>query len=348
MPLGQRRDARSLDHAILEELRRLGVKRVLAGETRVAVAASLEMNPGTVRKWVAAFREGGEDALASTKASGRPPKLNERQVEELRRIIIGKNPLQLNFGVALWTLPVVRQLIERQFGVVLHDSNIGRLLHRLELTPQKPKRRAFQRDDEECLRWATEVFPGFVRTVKKKQATLLFCDETGVHEDGPIGTTWGERGETPVVRVSGSRRRVNVISAVSPRGRLWFRCYQGNLDAPTFIEFLKALLHDLRGHLFLVLDKHPAHVAAATRRFVQEHANRLTVEFLPSYAPDMNPDEHVWSCLKGLFKRNPPEEGVSFRGEVEETMRFIQEQPVIVRSFFGHPEVAYVRKALKW
>ena len=348
MALDKTRDARSLDHATLEELRRLGVKRVLAGETQAGVAASLEIHAGSVARWMAQYREGGEAALVSTVSSGRPPKLGDKQVGRLRRIILGKNPLQMNFGVALWTLPVVRQLIERKFGVVLHDTNISRLLHRIGLTPQRPKRRAFQRDDEECQRWASEIFPGIVRTAKRKQATLLFCDETGVHEDGPVGTTWGQRGATPIVRVSGTRRRINVISVVSPRGRLWFRCYKGTLNAPLFIEFLKAMLRDIRGHIVLILDKHPAHVAAATRRFIQENAKRLSVEHLPGYAPDMNPDEHVWSHLKGMFKRNPLESGAAFDEEVRETMEFIREDRALVRSFFGHPDVAYVKEALGW
>jgi transposase len=348
MPLNKPRDARSLAHTTLEELRRLGVKRVLAGETQAAVAASLEIHPGSVARWMAQYREGGEQSLASTVSTGRPSKLAPKQVAQLRGIIIGKNPQQLNFGLALWTLPVIRQLIERKFGVVLHDSNIGRLLHRIGLSVQRPQRRAFQRDDEECQRWASEVFPGIVRTVKRKQATLLFCDETGVHEDGPVGTTWGQKGETPVVRVSGTRRRINVISVISPRGRLWFRCYKGTLTAPRFIEFLQAMLRDIRGNIVLVLDKHPAHVAAATRRFIQANAKRLTVEHLPGYAPDMNPDEHVWSHLKGMFKRNPLEASAAFDEEVQETMEFIREDRALVRSFFGHPDVAYVKNALGW
>lgn len=143
MPLNKPRDARSLDHTTLEELRRLGVKRVLAGETQAAVAASLEIHPGSVARWMAQYREGGEQSLASTVSTGRPSKLTPKQVAQLRAIIIGKNPQQLNFGLALWTLPVIRQLIERKFGVVLHDSNIGRLLHRIGLSVQRPQRRAF-------------------------------------------------------------------------------------------------------------------------------------------------------------------------------------------------------------
>jgi transposase len=343
-----RRDARSLDHETLEEMRRLAVRRVEAGESQTAVAASLEVNKHTVSTWMRAFREGGATRLASTKSSGRPPALDERQLARLKRIIVGKTPDQLDFGSVLWTLPIVQETIRRMFDVALHATTVGRILERLGLTPQKPVRRAFQRDDEACERWASTEFPALVRAVKRKQGTLLFLDEAGVNEDGPVGTTWALRGQRPAVKTTGSRRRVNVISAISPRGRLWFRCFKGTLTAQRFVEFLRAMLREVRGHITLVLDKHPAHVAAATRRFVEASSHRLRIEFLPSYAPDMNPDEHVWSYLKGLFRREPLHPDEDFADIVNGSMILIRNSPRLVRAFFGHPEVAYVRDALKW
>jgi transposase len=151
-----------------------------------------------------------------------------------------------------------------------------------------------------------------------------------------------------VVRTPGTRRRINVISAVSPHGRLWFRCYNGNLTAALFIAFLTALLRDLRGQIVLVLDKHPAHVAAATREFIAKRSNRLSVHFLPGYAPDMNPDEHVWNCLKQMFRREPFRTEENIHVAVATAMCGIQCDRDIVTSFFLHPETAYVREALKW
>lgn len=347
MPVTQKRDARSLPHSTLEEMRRLAVSRVLAGETQAAVARSLQVHSQTVWKWMETYRREGDVGLASRKATGRPPTLTPKQQQRLRQLIVERNPMQLKFPFALWSIPVVQQLIERQFGVALHKGTVGRLLRRLGLTPQVPTRRAFRRDDEECLRWATEEFPGIIRRVRRRQSTLLFGDEAGVHEDGPIGRTWGLKGKRPVVRVSGQRRRVNVISFLSPRGRLWFRCFKGKLNAAGFVEFLRALLRDVRGPIDLVLDKHPAHVAAATRRFLLSHP-RLRVHYLPSYAPDMNPDEHVWGHLKGLFRRRPLREGEDLEAVVQKSMEEIAADRTLVRRFFEHPEAEYVRRALHW
>lgn len=348
IPIMAKRDARSLDHKTLEEMRRLAVRRVLQGESRAEIAASLQVSPGTVAKWAAYYSRGGEEALASRPTPGPQGKLTTRQQERLRRIIVGKTPQQMKFPFALWTLPLVGQLLEREFGVVLHKSNISRLLHRLGLTPQRPTRRAFERDEAQCLQWTMQEFPQIVRGARRRQATLLFLDESGVHEDGPVDRTWGLRGKRPVVRVTGRRGRINVISAVSPRGRLWFRCYGGTLSAARFIEFLRGLLHDVRGQLELVLDRHSAHVAAATRRYLYEQRRRLRVHYLPPYAPELNPDEHVWSYLKGMFRREPLAAGEELAPAVEQSLAQIQADRSLVRSFFGHPDVAYVKNALHW
>ena len=145
------RDARTLDQKTLEEMRRLAVSRVLAGEKQTEVARSLQVDRTTVVRWMASYRRGGADALAMRKRTGRPPALSLQQQKRLYKIIVGKNPRQLGFGAALWTLPLVRQVIERTFGVALHETNVVRLLRRMGLTPQRPTRRAFQRDERECL-----------------------------------------------------------------------------------------------------------------------------------------------------------------------------------------------------
>jgi transposase len=337
-----------LDHKTLEEMRRLAVQRVLGGEPQRDVAASIQVHYVTVSKWMRAHREGGDAAIASRKATGRPPTLSKKQTARLRRTITGKNPAQLDLGPALWTLPLVAQLIERMFLVTLDPTTVGRVLRKLGLTPQRPVRQAFQRDDRECMQWAQEEFPKVVREAKRKQATLLFLDESAVHEDGPVGSTWAQKGSRPVVKVTGSRRRTNVMSAISPRGRMWFRCYGGTLNAERFEAFLVDLLESVKGRIVLVVDRHPAHRAGRIQRFLRKHRARITIHFLPSYAPDLNPDEHVWSHLKGLFRHDPLAKDEDLIEAVVTEMDRMRTDPSLVRRFFDHPAVAYVKQALKW
>lgn len=158
-----KRDARKLDRKTQEEIRRLAVKRVLAGEKQRAVAESLEVSPSALYIWMAKYRDKGDAALARRKAPGRAPVLSKRERERLRRTIVARDPRQLQFPFALWTLPLIGELIVRLFGVVLHKTTVSRMLHAMGLTPQRPVRRAFSRDEEECRRWAEEEFPAIVR-----------------------------------------------------------------------------------------------------------------------------------------------------------------------------------------
>ncbi|MDL1951239.1 hypothetical protein FBQ97_15680 [Acidobacteria bacterium ACD] len=131
-------------------------------------------------------------------------------------------------------------------------------LHRMGLTPRKLTRRSFQRDDEARPSPATETFPAFVRGGRRRQLTLLFGVEAGANEDAPVGPTPGSKGDRPFMRRWGWRRQMNVISAVSPRGRLWFRCFNGTPSATVLVGFLGALIQDVRGRIVLVLDRRPA------------------------------------------------------------------------------------------
>ena len=332
--------------AALEHLRKLAVQRVTAGETQVAVAKSLGVKPNAVCRWVGIGRTQGFEALNSRKPPGRNRTLSRKQEQRLFKLLAEKSPRQLKFSYALWTLPLVGELVERLFGVVLHKSTLGRLLRHLGFSPQRPRQRAFQRDDAACDTWSKKTFPLIVKKVRRRRGMLLFLDECGVQEQGPLARTWAPRGKRPVVRTSGKRNRINVISAVSPRGRLWFRCFRGNLNSTRFIGFLRELLQDIPGHLSIVLDGHPAHVSAMTRRFLKS-SSRLSVDRLPGYAPDLNPDEHVWGILKGIFRKEPLMLGQNLAGVVAQRMTTIAENRRRLAKLLHHPDLQYIRQALR-
>jgi len=115
---------------------------------------------------------------------------------------------------------------------------------------------------------------------------------------------------------------------------------------PVFIDFMGALLHDVRGRIVLVLDRHPAHVAGATRRWLAEHENRIVALFLPANAPEVSPGEHVWSQPKGLFRGTPAIATKDLDAGVENAMIGIALDRPLVRRFVDPPGVAYVEAAL--
>jgi len=336
-------DGRTLDHASLETIRRMAVRRVRDGEEPSAVVRSYGFCRTTIYRWLRAEKRSGERALAARKGTGRPPELTPKQKEKVRQWINGKDPRQYGFDFGLWTRQIVVELIERKFSKRLSVTTAGRLLAELGITPQKPLRRAYQRDPQAIERWKREEYPAIRRRAKRRGADIFFLDEAGIRSDAPPGRTWGLRGQTPVVNTDGRRQSVNAISAVNAKGAFWYQTYTGRLNAPTYIEFLRKFLRTRRRPVTLIVDSHPAHIAKMTARFVQDAEGKLEMFFLPGYAPDLNPDEFVWNHVKthGLSKR-PLNQGESLRDRMERDLSAVKNDRPLVRSFFQAESVDYI------
>lgn len=336
-------DGRSLPHASLETIRQLAWKRVQAGEAPSVVVKSFGFCRTTIYRWLRAAAGGGEEALAARKATGRPPRLTEKQKAKVRVWINGRDPRQYGFDFGLWTRRIIADLIGRELGVAMGVTAVGRLLAELGITPQKPLRRAYERDPEAIERWQREEFPAIRARAKRRGAQIFFLDEAGVRSDVPLGRTWAPRGKTPVVETSGQRQSINAISAVNVAGAFWYEIYSGRFNATLFLALLKSFMRRRRSPVFLILDRHPAHIAKLIARYVQEQGGRLELHFLPGYAPDLNPDEFVWNHVKthGISKR-PLYRNESLRERVRRDLDAIKAAPNLVRSFFFAPSVAYV------
>jgi len=338
-----KQDGRKLDHQSLETLRLIAVRRVVEdGESPSEVMRSLGLCRTSIYPWLRRHQKRGEAALLLRKACGPKPKLDGRQRQQVRRWIIGKDPRQYGFDFGLWTRQIVAQLIAEKFGVSLQLTAVGRLLASLDITPQKPLRRAYERDPQAVEEWLQKSYPRLRRRARKHGATIFFLDEAGFSSEPNLGRTYGLKGHTPVVKTTGQRQKVNAISAVSAKGGFWCQVYTGMLNAGRFVEFLKAFRRGGRGKVYLVVDGHPSHRAKVVAAYVAACRGALELHFLPPYAPDLNPDEFVWQYAKtnGVAKK-PLAKNESLRERVETDLTAIKAQPHLVRSFFHAPSVGY-------
>jgi len=335
-------DGRTLSHEVSEHIRRIAVRRVRDGELPSDVIRSYGLCRTTIYRWLRAARRGGEKALASRKAPGPTPKLTLRQKQQVFRWINGKDPRQYGFDFGLWTRRIVQALVRERFGAPLSVTAVGRMLAELEITPQKPLRRAYERDPVAIAQWVQEDYPRLRARARRRAAKIFFLDEAGIRSDSVLGRTWAPKGQTPEVATSGRRQAVNAISAVNARGEFWFRIYSQRLNKELFLQFLKAFLRGRRAPVFLVVDKHPAHIAKVVARYVQSLRGRLELHFLPGYAPELNPDEFVWNHLKSQgVSKTPLRQGESLRARIQRDLERIRRTPGLVRSFFRAPSVAY-------
>lgn len=343
--LGMKRDGRKLAHNTLEEMRLLALQRMRDGEKPSVVAASFGMNRTWAYKVRMAARGSGNGAraLRSTKATGRPRSLTTTQERQVFRWINGKNPRQYGFDFGLWTRQIVRELVAERFGVSLSLASIGALLARLELTPQKPLQRAYQRDPEAITRWVKETYPAIARQAKREKAEIFFWDESGFRADAVHGKTWSAKGHTPVVLRPGQRQSISAASAVNAKGAFWFETYEGALTGELFVTLLRNMMTEREKPVHLVVDGLPAHKKALVKQYVVETQGRLTLHFLPGYAPDLNPDELVWSHAKRTgVARSPLRQGEKLRDRVDAQLQAVADEPDLVKSFFKHPSVAYI------
>jgi transposase len=338
-------DGRTLDHKALEHLRILAVKRVVEdGQAPSQVMESLGFCRTSIYRWLRQYEDKGMEALVERIAQGPEPKLAEKQRQQVKRWILGKDPRQYGFDFGLWSRRIVQALIEKKMGIGLGLTAVGRLLASLDITPQKPLRRAYERDPAAVALWEKETYPKLKKRAKRLGAKIFFLDEAGFQSDPPLGRTYGLKGKTPVVTTSGQRQSLNVISAVNARGEFWAATYTGKLDTEGFVAFLQNFMHRRPGKVFLVVDGHPCHKAKLAKAYVKSLQGALELHFLPPYAPDLNPDEFVWSYMKnnGVSKK-PLKKNESLRERVEKDLNTIKNDRRLVRSFFCAQSVAYAK-----
>ena len=343
--LFMKRDGRTFDHQTLEAIRFMAVERVREGEPASKVIEAYGFNRTTIYKWIQAGRRPGVgiNALRSTKATGRPRSLTPAQEKQVFRWVNGRDPRQYGLDFGLWTRAVVVELIEKKFDIRLGLSAVGELLAKLGLTPQKPLQRAYQRDPEAIKKWQHETYPAIAKQARAEGADILFWDESGFRADTVHGKTWGLRGQTPVVQRPGQRQSMSAASAVNANGAFWFCTYDGALNGELFVELLQKMMKYRRRAVHLVVDGLPAHKKANVRDYVAATDGKLTLHFLPGYAPDLNPDELVWSHIKRTGPaRRPLLKGEKLRDKIEEQLAKLQQMPHLVRSFFKAPSVAYI------
>lgn len=282
---------RRLPRRQLPEIRAQFIRMLDDGVPAEAIKSTLKLSRATFFEWKRLYRTRGAEGLEVRPIPGGTPKLTDQQTSQLRQWLIGRDPRQFQFDFALWTRKIVRDLVRQKFNVEMTPQGIGKLLHRIGLSPQRPLYRAYQQDPEAVRRWREEEFPAIRAQAREEGAEVYFGDEAGVRTDHHSGTTWAPVGQTPVVQVTGERAGLNMISAVSPRGALMFDLFFGRFNAEVFVEFLKKLMHDAPGPVFLILDNLSVHKARVVKDYVDSLDGRLKLFFLPAYSPELNPDE---------------------------------------------------------
>jgi len=292
----------------------------------------------TIGRWVGQMRKAGTTQLEPKprgRRAGEVSELDARRAHRIRKIIVGKMPEQLLLPFYLWTREAVGALIERESGVKLTLASVGNWLARWGMTPQKPVRRAYERNEEKIAQWLATDYPAIARRAKRSRALIYWGDECGVRSDDARGRSYAPSGQSPAVRATGQRFGCNMISAVNNRGSMAFQLFTGGFNAGVFIGFLERLVkHARERKIVLIVDGHPVHKALRVKAWLVEHAKAIEMHLLPGYAPDCNPDELLNHDVKIALGKSRPRNRDELKSKLRSHLHRRQKQPAVIRNTF--------------
>ena len=339
------RDARTIDAATLYERRKQAILLYKSGVSYLEIAPKVGVHRNTVGQWITAWKEGGQAAL-KVKSGGRPKgsgrKLYPHEEREIRKCLIDHCPDQLKLPFALWTRQAVQLLIHQRFDIEMTLVSVGRYLKIWGFTPQKPIRRAYERNDERVRVWLEEEYPAIAQKAHREDAEIHWGDETGLRSDDVNGRSYALKGKTPVQCVKGTPEKINMISTVTNKGQLRFMFYKETMTTQLFISFLKRLIRGSGKKIFLIVDNLRVHHSKVVSEWLEENKAFIEIFYLPSYSPDLNPDELLNSTLKNNLGKKPESKRKGeLEGNAKAIMRSIQKKPQKIKNLFMKDTVAY-------
>lgn len=338
-------DARKLSTDAQQQIRYQVIRLRKQGRIFKEISAIIGIHRSTCIAWWGLYKSEGKKAL-KIKKRGRPVgscrKLHQDQEKELKKAITDKCPDQLKLPFALWTRIAVQQLILQLWGTKIPIRTIGDYLKRWDFTPQKPLKKAYKQNPKAVKAWLDEDYPGIAKRAKRENAEIHWGDETGLCNDSYHGRSYAPRGETPAIKLHPRCKRVNLISSVTNQGKVRFMIYKDRMNADTLIKFMKRLIKDADRKIFLILDNLKVHHSYKARDWLLEHTNQIEVFFLPSYSPELNPDEYLNCDLKAGVHSGPPARSrEQLTSKALSHLRKLQKLPMRVMKYFRHPKISY-------
>lgn len=299
-----------------------------------------------VRVCVDLFEAGGWAAVRPAgrgRSAGAGRTLSAVQEATIQRTIIDKRPEQLRMDFFLWSRAAVGQLIEQEYGLKLHVRSVGKYLTRWGFTSQKPIKRAYEQSPEAVQAWLEGEYPGIEARARREGAEIHWGDETALVNTDVRGRSFAPRGKTPVARtVGGTRHKLSMIATVTNQGKARWMIIDDAFDADKLIEFLGALIKDADRKVFLILDNLRVHHSKLVKAWVAERIDQIELFYLPSYSPQLNPEERLNADLKQeMSKRVPVRTKTKLREAANDHMQMLERTPERVIAYFQDRRVRY-------
>jgi transposase len=338
-------DARTLNQQTQYELRKQVVRLRKKGLDNKAISEIVGLCQSHVSTICKKFERGGLDAIKPGlrgRRHGAQRELTAEQEVGIQKLLVDKTPDQLKLAFALWTRDAVRLAIKQIYGQDLPLRTISDYLKRWGFTPQKPTKRAYEQNPKLVAQWHETVYPEIQARAKREKAEIHWGDETGIQNDAYNARGFAPKGKTPVVRINATKSRVNMISSITNRGKVRFMLYKENMTSQVLIKFMSRLVKGSDRKVFLVLDNLRVHHSKLVKAWLEENKEQIAVFYLPSYSPEINPDEYLNGDLKQCIRSGlPARTEKALTKKTRSFMRKLQNRPKHVSNYFKHPKIAY-------
>jgi transposase len=341
----EKTDTRKLSPETQYELRKQVVRLRKKGRSNQEISEIVGLYHTHVSTIWQMYQKGGLDALKPKvrgRKHGEQRNLTVEQEATVQKLLVDKTPDQLKLQFALWTRDAVRLAIKQEFGIELPLRTISDYLKRWGFTPQKPTKRAYEQNPKAVQQWLDSAYPEIAARAQKEKAEIHWGDETGIQSDAYNAKGFAPKGKTPVVRLNAKKSSINMISSITNQGKVRFMLYQENMTSQVFIKFLSRLAKDAKRKVFLVLDNHRVHHSKIVKEWLEQHKEQIELFYLPSYSPELNPDEYLNGNLKQKIRSGMPAR--SQKDLIKKTrsfMKTLQRRPHHVQGYFKHPMAAY-------
>jgi transposase len=340
-------NAKELSPQERENLRKKIVRQMKKhGDTR-RVAEICECSLRHVQSTWKKYIDGGVGAIKTSKM-GRPKgsgcKLTHEQEKKIIKLITDKNPEQLKLPGCLWDRKLVAGLVFEQFKIKMPLSTMGYYLAKWGFTAQRPKKQHYKQNAEEVRAWLEEEYPAIAEKAKEENAEIHWVDETGIKNTSNYVKGYSPKGVTPVVSVASEHIRVNMISAITNKGKLRFKFYRGKMNQSHYIDFLERLIKTSNKKVYAIADNLSVHHGMKVREWAGKSADKIKLFYLPKYSPHLNPDEYLNNNLKHeMAKKGYSANADEVQAKATGIMRSIQNKTGRVESFFDKDDVMYAK-----
>ena len=243
----------------------------------------------------------------------------------------------------LWSREAVGQLIEQEYDIKLPVRGVGKYLARWGFTPQKPIKRAYEQNPVAVQAWLEGEYPAIEQRARAEGGEIHWGDETALVNTDVRGRSYAPAGKTPVaMAVGGTRQKLSMIATVTNQGKTRWMIIDEAFNSDKLIEFLEALVKDAGKKVFLILDNLRVHHSKPVKAWAAERRDKIELFYLPSYSPELNPEERLNADLKhAIGTKVPVRTKAKLKLAATEHMLNLEQSPERIKKFFQDPRVKY-------